>query len=84
MPVAAGNGAAPAPGTSYVQVAAVSHKEDADLLLGSLRKRGYSATVRQMPSDKLLHVQIGPMSNKKEADAMRKRLQADGYNAIVK
>lgn len=71
-------------GSSFVQVAAVSHKEDADLLLSSLRKRGYSVAVRQLPQDKLLHVQIGPMATKKEADAMRQRLQADGYNAIVK
>lgn len=84
IPVAASNAAVPVTGTSYVQVAAVSHKEDADLLLGSLRKRGYTVGVRQMPQDKLLHVQIGPMATKKEADAMRQRLQADGYNAIVK
>lgn len=78
--------AAPTPGTAtaMVQVAAVSHKEDADLLLSALKKRGYTVAVRQEPQDKLLHVQLGPFASKKEADAMRQRLLTDGYNAIVK
>lgn len=69
---------------SLVQVAAVSHQEDADLLLNALKRRGYSVTVRHEPQDKLLHVQIGPLATRKDADAMRQRLLADGYNAIVK
>jgi DedD protein len=82
--------AAPAPvavpglGTIVVQVAAVSHQEDADVLTTALKKRGYSVAVRQVPQDKLLHVQIGPFATKKDADAMRQRLLSDGYNAIVK
>lgn len=75
---------APGPGAAVVQVAAVSHKEDADMLAAALKRRGYSVSVRQMPQDKLLHVQVGPFATKKDADAMRQRLQADGYNAIVK
>jgi cell division septation protein DedD len=66
-----------------VQIAAVSHQEDADLLLSALRSHGYAVFVRQ-EQDKLLHVQIGPFATRKEADAMRQRLLADGYNAIVK
>jgi DedD protein len=76
--------AVPGLGTIVVQVAAVSHQEDADVLTNALKKRGYSVAVRQVPQDKLLHVQIGPFANKKDADAMRLRLLADGYNAIVK
>jgi len=75
--------AAPGAGTTIVQVAAVSHKEDADLLTAALKKRGYTVAVRQEP-DKLLHVQLGPFASKKDADAMRQRLLSDGYNAIVK
>jgi DedD protein len=74
----------PGIGSIVVQVAAVSHQEDADVLIGALKKRGYSVAIRQVPQDKLLHVQIGPFANKKDADAMRQRLLADGYNAIVK
>ncbi|RXH57517.1 SPOR domain-containing protein [Granulicella sibirica] len=71
-------------GTAVVQVAAVSHQEDADVLLSALRRKGYSVSVRQEPQDKLLHVQLGPYASKKDAEAMRQKLLGDGYNAIVK
>lgn len=77
--------AAAVPGPpALVQVAAVSHQEDADTLLSALKRRGYDVTVRHEPQDKLLHVQLGPFPTRKDADAMRQRLLADGYNAIVK
>lgn len=71
-------------GTSIVQVAAVSHQEDADVLISALKKRGYAVFIRQEPQDHLLHIQIGPFGTKKDAEAMRQRLLSDGYNAIVK
>jgi len=75
---------APSPGSSVVQVAAMSHQEDADVVAVDLKRRGYTVAIRREPQDKLFHVQIGPFS-KKDADAMRLRLQTDGYNnAIVK
>jgi len=82
-----GSGPAPVPmatGSFIVQVAAVSHQEDADLLLGALKGRGYSVVARSEPQDKLIHIQIGPFAYRKDADAMRQRLQSDGYNAIIK
>jgi DedD protein len=72
------------PGAPVVQVAAVSHQEDADVLVNALKRRGYNVAVHHEPQDKLLHVQIGPFPTKKDADAMKQRLQTDGYNAIVK
>lgn len=82
---ASSSSSAPASGAqSYVQVAAISHREDADLLLASLHRRGYSASIRQVPQDNLLHIQIGPLAGKKDAELMRQRLLSDGYNAIVK
>jgi cell division septation protein DedD len=82
VPVAA---TVPSPGSSVIQVAAMSHQEDADVVAVDLKRRGYTVAVRHEPQDKLFHVQIGPFSTKKEADAMRQRLQTDGYNnAIVK
>jgi DedD protein len=69
---------------SIVQVAAVSHQEDADMLVNALKRRGYNVAVHRVPQDKLLHVQIGPLASRKDADAMRQRLLADGYQAIVK
>ncbi len=70
--------------TSYVQIAAVSHQEDADVLLSALKRRGYAVFTRPGESDRLIHVQVGPFASKKDADAMRQRLLGDGYNAIVK
>ncbi|HSY67867.1 MAG TPA: SPOR domain-containing protein, partial [Edaphobacter sp.] len=82
VPVAA---PASSPGSPVVQVAAMSHQEDADVVAVDLKRRGYTVAIRREPQDKLFHVQIGPLATKKEADAMRQRLQMDGYNnAIVK
>lgn len=66
-----------------VQIAAVSHTEDADVLMGALRKRGYAVTVRRMTGDNLIHVQIGPFASRTEANAMSQKLLGDGYNAVV-
>lgn len=72
------------PASAYVQIAAVSHQEDADVLLSALKRRGYTVFARPGESDKLIHVQVGPFASRKDADAMRQKLLGDGYNAIVK
>lgn len=77
----------PAPSTSgtiYVQVAAVSHQEDADVLTKALRRKGYAVHPRSDAADQLIHVQVGPFNTRKEADAMRQRLAGDGYNGFIK
>ena len=66
-----------------VQIAAVSHAEDAEVLVNALRKRGYSVTARRDAGDSLIHVQTGPFINRNDANAMRQKLLNDGYNAIV-
>ncbi|MEO6817357.1 MAG: SPOR domain-containing protein [Edaphobacter sp.] len=71
-------------GHLVVQVAAVSRKSDADMLMSALKRHGYNAAIHQSPEDKLLHVQIGPFASKPDADVMRQKLIGDGYNAIVK
>lgn len=77
--------AASSPTASVVQVAAMSHQEDADVVAVDLKRRGYTVAIRREPQDKLFHVQIGPFTNRKDADAMRQHLQTDGYNnSIVK
>jgi DedD protein len=76
--------AVPGIGSIVVQVAAVSHQEDADLLVAALKRKGYSVVARSEPQDKLFHIQVGPFASKKDAEVMRQRLLADGYNAIVK
>jgi DedD protein len=71
-------------GNFVVQVAAVSHQEDADLLVSALQRKGYSVAARNESADKLVHIQVGPFSDRKEADAMKTRLISDGYNAMIK
>jgi len=76
--------AAPVTSGYTVQVAAVSKKEDADLLRDALQAKQYPVLVTTAPNDKLFHVQVGPFASIQDADAMRSRLVSDGYNPIVK
>lgn len=77
--------AAPAGAGYFVQVAAVTRKEDADSLVEALKKKQYPAFSANIPpNDKFYHVQVGPYAELKEAEAMRARLIGDGYNPIVK
>jgi cell division septation protein DedD len=69
--------------TIVVQVAAVSHQEDAELIASTLQRRGYTVNIRTEP-DKLLHVQVGPFATRKDAEAMKARLLGDGFNAYIK
>jgi DedD protein len=66
----------------WVQIAAVSHVEDAQVLTTALRKRGYNVTPRREP-DNLIHVRIGPFSTRDEANRWRAKLLDDGYNAEI-
>jgi cell division septation protein DedD len=66
-----------------VQIAAVTHEEDADVLVGALRKRGYAVAARRDPADNLIHVRIGPFNNRDEANRWRLKLLNDGYNAMI-
>ncbi len=70
--------------TIMVQIAAISHPEDAEALVAALKKRGYAVAVHTEPQDKLLHVQVGPFATRDDAVAMRQKLLSDGYNAIIK
>jgi cell division septation protein DedD len=66
-----------------VQIAAVSHQEDADVLVAALRKHGYTVTMSREPADNLIHVRIGPFTSRGEANTARQKLLNDGYNAVV-
>ncbi|HEY1809761.1 MAG TPA: SPOR domain-containing protein, partial [Acidobacteriaceae bacterium] len=59
------------PSGIMVQVAAISVPQDADILVEALKKRGYTAVLRNEPQDKLLHVQLGPYATRAEANAVR-------------
>jgi hypothetical protein len=66
-----------------VQIAALSSQEDAAVLIGALRRRGYAVSAVRYPADRLIHVCIGPFSNPMDANSMKLKLQSDGYNAQV-
>jgi cell division septation protein DedD len=66
-----------------VQIAVVAHQEDADVLVGALRKRGFAAAVHRDAADGQFHVRIGPFGNRNDAYATRQKLLNDGYNAVV-
>lgn len=65
-----------------VQVAAVTHVEDARVLVSALRQRGFAVTAREL-ADGMIHVQVGPFTSRTDANAMCQKLLSDGYNAIV-
>ncbi|HLK32539.1 MAG TPA: SPOR domain-containing protein [Terriglobales bacterium] len=72
-------------GGYFVQVAAVSKKEDAEALLSALKKKAYPVSIgTNEPHDRFYHVQVGPFGNIKDAEATRSKLVADGYNPILK
>jgi len=79
----AGGAAFVPPGGLMVQIAAVTHPEDAEVLVAALQKRGYAVIARRAPVDGLIHVQTGPFTNRNDANEMRQKLLNDGYNAIV-
>ncbi len=91
-PVTAARSAATVPAASepvagggfIVQVAAVSHQQDAELLVNALRSKGYPVSAHTEPQDKFFHIQVGPYATHKDADIAKQRLVADGYQPIVK
>jgi len=70
-------------GSLMVQIAAVTDTEDANVLMGALRKRGYAVSGQRDVGDGLIHVRIGPFGSRDEADKWRAKLLNDGYNAIL-
>ncbi len=67
-----------------VQVAAVSHQEDAELLVNALRTKGYPVSAHTEPQDKFFHIQVGPYASRQDAETAKQKLVADGYQPIVK
>jgi DedD protein len=73
-----------AAGSFVVQVAAVSHEEDAQLLVNALRAKGYPVSAHTEPLDKFFHIQVGPFTSMQDANAAKQKLAADGYQPIIK
>jgi len=67
-----------------VEIMALSHASDADLMVAALKRRGYDVAVSHTSQDSLLHLAVGPFTNKQDAESMRQKLVSDGYNATMK
>jgi DedD protein len=65
-------------GQFVVQVSATTRESDAQSLLAALKRKGYTANVKQ-EADNRFHVQVGPFASKADAETTRKQLDADGY-----
>jgi DedD protein len=74
----------PSNGSFVVQIAAVTKKDDAEALVGALRKKNYPVFISADANDHLYHVQVGPYTDHKDATTVKDKLAGDGYNAIVK
>ena len=72
------------PSAFVVQIAAVTKKDDADALVGALKKKNYPVFISADANDHLYHVQVGPYTDRQDANTMKDKLAGDGYNAIVK
>ena len=67
-----------------VEVMALSHESDAEMMVDALKRRGYDVAVNHDPRDSLLHLDVGPFANQRDAESMRQRLLKDGYDATIK
>ena len=65
-------------GQFVVQVSATTRQSDAEALLAVLKRKGYTAAIKQ-GADSRFHVQVGPFASKADAETTRKQLDADGY-----
>jgi len=72
-----------APLALMVQIATLASQEDADVLVGALRRRGYAVAAKREAADEMIHVRVGPFASRDLADQWRQKLLNDGYNAVV-
>ncbi|MGO9093758.1 MAG: SPOR domain-containing protein [Bryobacteraceae bacterium] len=74
--------AAPEPGQTYLQVAAVG-KPEAELVVDVLRKRGFSALVAPVPNSTKWRTLVGPLPDAPAISKARTDLQAAGFKDVI-
>lgn len=67
----------------YVEVCAMSHREDAEIVITSLRRKGYPAYMEAAANGRQTHVRVGPFVAPQDVTAAQQRLLGDGFNAMV-
>ena len=68
----------------HLQIAAVHVKDDAEVLVENLRKKGYPVVLYPDPRDGWFRVLVGPFANERVAKEMKAMLEHDGYKSILK
>lgn len=68
----------------HLQLAAVRVKDDAEALVETLRKKGYTVQLNSQTRDGWHRVIVGPFPNERAAQEMKAKLEKDGYKSILK
>jgi len=73
----------PAPGQTFLQVAAVK-KPEADLMVEVLAKKGFPARVAPVPGEALFRVLVGPFADSSALAKTRAELEGAGFKSFVR
>ena len=68
----------------YIQAGAYGTKENADVMVKMLKKKGFSASIRKVSGSVPYRVQVGTYRTKKAANKVVKKLKAAGFTVLVK
>ena len=68
----------------YIQAGAYGTKENADVMVKVLKKKGFSASIRKVTGSVPYRVQVGTYRTKKAANKVVKKLKAVDFQVLVK
>lgn len=80
VPTAAAPYPEPEPGLTFLQVAAV-RRQEAELVVDVLKRKGFSARVAPGPSETLFRVLVGPVTDAEQIAKTRKALEEAGFRS---
>ena len=68
---------------SFLQVAALRQKENADALVATLRKKQYPVLIQRRGGSELYFVVVGPFTDAAASDRVKQTLTRDGYQSFA-
>lgn len=68
----------------YIQVSALTRREDADALVALFKEKKLPVVVTSGTNDTLFHVLVGPYKTEKDALHAKAMLELDGFRPIIK
>ena len=83
-PAAEKQPAAETPEGIFIQVSALTRREDADALVALFKEKKLPVVVTNGTNDTLFHVLVGPYKNEKDALHAKAILELDGFRPIIK